>query len=244
MTRSAAADISVAVVVFPGSNCEHDAVQVLSSLGVRAELVWHTERSLEGFQAVLVPGGFAHGDYLRPGAIARFSPVMDAVCEVAARGVPVLGICNGFQVLTEAHLLPGALQRNAGGRFLCDVAECEVVSTSSMLTSGTVTGQRLRLPINHFEGNYTCGRSTLVTLESRGQIPLRYVVNPNGSMGSVAAVANAAGNVVGLMPHPERACNILTGSLDGEILLKSFLQAAANRTGSRGTVAAAAFTGP
>ena len=243
MTQLAESGVAVGVVVFPGSNCEHDAVQALSGLGARAELVWHTQPSLAGFDAVVIPGGFAHGDYLRPGAIARFSPVMAAVCEVAAQGVPVLGICNGFQVLTEAHLLPGALQRNAGGRFLCEFTECEVVSTSSVLTSRAVAGQRLRLPINHFEGNYTCGRSTLLALESSGQIPLRYVVNPNGSMGSVAAVANEAGNVVGLMPHPERACSMLTGSVDGEILLKSFLQAAADRTGSLGAVAAAGITG-
>jgi len=242
MTEASATGVAVGVVVFPGSNCEHDAVQALSSFGARAELVWHTHSSLAGFDAVVVPGGFAHGDYLRPGAIARFSPVMDAVCEVAAQGVPVLGICNGFQVLTEAHLLPGALQRNAGGRFLCMVAECEVVSTASMLTAGAVAGQRLKLPINHFEGNYTCDRSTLLRLESNGQIPLRYTANPNGSMGSVAAVANEAGNVVGLMPHPERACSALTGSEDGRVLLRSFLQAAADRTGAADAVVTAGFT--
>lgn len=241
MTEPASPVVEVAVVVFPGSNCEHDAAQALSGLGARVELVWHTQRSLAGFAAVVVPGGFAHGDYLRPGAIARFSPVMDAVCEAAAAGLPVLGICNGFQVLTEAHLLPGALQANAGGRFLCEVAECEVVSTSSVLTAGAVAGQRLKLPINHFEGNYTCGHETMLALESRGQIPLRYVTNPNGSMGSVAAVANEEGNVVGLMPHPERACDALTGSVDGGVLLKSFLQAAANRTDGAGAVRAAAF---
>jgi phosphoribosylformylglycinamidine synthase subunit PurQ / glutaminase len=241
MTELSPAAVAVAVVVFPGSNCEHDAVQALSSLGARAELVWHTERSLEGFDAVVVPGGFAHGDYLRPGAIARFSPVMNAVSEAAALRVPVLGICNGFQVLTEAHLLPGALQRNRGGRFLCEVVECEVVSTSSVLTAAACSGQRLRLPLNHFEGNYTCGKATLLALESRGQIPLRYVTNPNGSMGAIAAVANEAGNVVGLMPHPERACNVLTGSVDGRVLLTSFLRSAANRTSwTRAALTAAA----
>lgn len=243
MTAARSPTVAVAVVVFPGSNCEHDTVQALSGLGARAELVWHTEHSLAGFDAVVVPGGFAHGDYLRPGAIARFSPVMDAVCEAAAYGVPVLGICNGFQVLTEANLLPGALQRNAGGRFLCEVTECEVVSTSSVLTAGAVSGTRLKLPINHFEGNYTCPPSVLLALESNGQIPLRYVTNPNGSLGSIAAVANEAGNVVGLMPHPERACSILTGSLDGQALLKSFLKAATDRTGAAGAVPVAAVTG-
>jgi phosphoribosylformylglycinamidine synthase len=243
MTGHFGAGVDVAVVQFPGSNCEHDAAEALSGLGARVELVWHTRRSLAGFAAVVVPGGFAHGDYLRPGAIARFSPVMEAVSAAAESGVPVLGICNGFQVLTEAHLLPGALQRNAGGRFLCVDTECEVVSTSSVLTAGAVPGRRLRLPINHFEGNYTCGRETQLELESRGQIPLRYVANPNGSMGSIAAVANETGNVVGLMPHPERACSPLTGSTDGAVLLTSFLQAAANRAGVSGAVRAAAFTG-
>jgi phosphoribosylformylglycinamidine synthase len=243
MTEPLPAGVAVAVVVFPGSNCEHDAVQALSSLGARPELVWHTERSLAGFDAVVVPGGFAHGDYLRPGALARFSPVMNAVSEAAALSVPVLGICNGFQVLTEAHLLPGALQRNVGGRFLCEVVECEVVSTSSVLTGAAFAGQRLRLPLNHFEGNYTCGQSTLLSLESSGQIPLRYVTNPNGSMGSIAAVSNEAGNVVGLMPHPERACSALTGSVDGQVLLRSFLQAAADRARPAGAVSTTTFTG-
>jgi phosphoribosylformylglycinamidine synthase I len=243
MTELSAAGATVAVVVFPGSNCEHDAAEALSSLGARVELVWHTERSLAGFDAVIVPGGFAHGDYLRPGAIARFSPVMNAVSEVAALRVPVLGICNGFQVLTEAHLLPGALQRNAGGRFLCEVVDCEVVSTSSILTAAARPGQRLRLPINHFDGNYTCGKDTLLDLESSGRIPLRYVTNPNGSMGSVAALTNEAGNVAGLMPHPERACSALTGSVDGRVLLESFLQAAVSRTSAAGAVPTATYAG-
>jgi phosphoribosylformylglycinamidine synthase subunit PurQ / glutaminase len=244
VTEGGTDDPNVAVVVFPGTNCEHDVVEALSMLHASAQLVWHTQRSLEGFDAIVVPGGFAHGDYLRPGAIARFSPVMSAVCESAVSGVPVLGICNGFQVLTEAHLLPGALMRNAGGRFLCETAECEVISTSSVLTAATLIGQRLRLPINHFEGNYTCSADLLAALESSGQIPLRYVSNPNGSMGSIAAVANEAGNVVGLMPHPERACTALMASADGRVLLESFLQAAAHRTGRADAVIAAASAGP
>jgi phosphoribosylformylglycinamidine synthase len=235
--------VTIAVVVFPGSNCEHDAAQALTGLGARAELVWHTQKSLEGYDAVVVPGGFAHGDYLRPGAIARFSPVMKAVCEAAEAGLPVLGICNGFQVLTEAHLLPGALVRNVGGRFLCTTVECEVVSTASMLTAGAFVGQRLRLPINHFEGNYTASAETLVALEAGGLIPLRYIDNQNGSMDSIAAVANSAGNVVGLMPHPERACTSLMGSSDGRLLLQSFVTAAADRTGRAGAIHATATTG-
>ncbi len=216
----------IAVIVFPGSNCEHDAVSAVESLGAEARLVWHNERSLEAIDAVIIPGGFAHGDYLRPGAIARFSPVMKAVEELAAAGRPVLGICNGFQVLTESRLLPGALQPNAGLRFLCDVVECEVTSTASPLTAGATEGERLRLPINHFEGNYTCDEATLRRLSESGQIVLRYVVNPNGSVGSIAGVANEAGNVVGVMPHPERASDPLLGSVDGLGLLRSFLQAA------------------
>jgi phosphoribosylformylglycinamidine synthase len=230
--------VNVAVVVFPGSNCEHDAVEALSSLGATAELVWHTTKSLDGFDAIVVPGGFAHGDYLRCGAIARFSPVMDAVREAAEAGLPVLGICNGFQVLTEAHLLPGALLRNAGLRFMCDVVECEVVSISSVLTAGASVGQRLKLPINHFEGNYTCSVAMLRELEAGGRIPLRYVSNPNGSMGAVAAVSSKTGNVVGLMPHPERACSHLTGSVDGQVLLQSFLQAAADEAAMSATAPA------
>ncbi len=215
----------VAVVVFPGSNCEHDAVQSLDALGGEAELVWHTETSLSGYDAVVLPGGFAHGDYLRPGAIARFSPVMKAVRDGAEHGRPTLGICNGFQVLTEAHLLPGALQRNRGGRFICDDVECEVVSSRSVLTEVVPVGRRLRLPINHFEGNYTCSAATLSALYEGGQVILRYSANPNGSIGDVAGVTNEAGNVVGLMPHPERACDLLRGLTDGGVLLESFVQA-------------------
>jgi phosphoribosylformylglycinamidine synthase I len=224
----------VAVTVFPGSNCEHDVSRVLESLGGEAVLVWHTERSLEGIDGVVVPGGFAHGDYLRPGAIARFSPIMAGVHALAAAGRPVLGICNGFQVLTEARLLPGALQANAALRFLCDTVECEVSSAASCVTSAATPGQRLRLPINHFQGNYTCDDSTLRRLSQSGQIVLRYIDNPNGSVGSVAGVANEAGNVVGMMPHPERASDDMLGSIDGLGLLRSFLSAA-GRSGSEGT---------
>jgi len=216
----------VGVVVFPGSNCEHDAVTALRGLGADAELVWHGESEVQGFDAIVLPGGFAHGDYLRPGAIARFSPVMAAIREFADSGGPVLGICNGFQVLTEAGFLPGALQKNRGLKFLCTTVELEVASTRSVLTSGAADGQRLRVPINHFEGNYTCDLDTLRMLEAEDRIVVRYLDNPNGSMGDIAGICNENGNVVGLMPHPERACDELLGSADGAVLLRSFLGAA------------------
>lgn len=217
----------VGVILFPGSNCEHDAVEAVEALGGRAEIVWHGDSKLSHVDAVILPGGFAHGDYLRPGAIARFSPVMGAIEEFAREGGPVVGICNGFQVLTEAHLLPGALQKNRGLTFLCQTVELEVASAASVLTNGVQPGTRLRIPINHFEGNYTCDPATLARLEDQDRIVVRYVDNPNGSVGDIAGVANEAGNVVGLMPHPERAVNPLTGSTDGAVLIGAMLAAAA-----------------
>lgn len=219
---------TVGVVVFPGSNCEHDVVEALRGLGAEAVLVWHGDRSLGSVDAVVLPGGFAHGDYLRPGAIARFSPIMSAISDFAAGGGPVVGICNGFQVLTEAHLLPGALQKNAGSRFLCAPADLVVASTQSALTCTTEVGEVLRLPINHFEGNYTCSPETLAELRAEERVVLRYVTNPNGSMDDIAGVCSAGRNVVGLMPHPERACDPLLGSEDGRRLLGSLLVAAGN----------------
>jgi phosphoribosylformylglycinamidine synthase subunit PurQ / glutaminase len=213
----------VGVVVFPGTNCEHDVVEGFESLGVLADLVWHGSTSLGPFDALVLPGGFAHGDYLRPGALARFSPVMDAVTRFAAEGGPVVGICNGFQVLTEAHLLPGALQKNRVLTFLCQMTDLEVTSDRSALTAGVEVGRRLRVPINHFEGNYTAGPDTLLSLEAEGRVVLRYVTNPNGSAHDIAAVCNRGGNVVGLMPHPERATSLLLGSTDGLVLLRSLL---------------------
>ena len=213
----------VGVVVFPGSNCEHDVVEAVTALGGKADLVWHGDRSLDGFDAVVLPGGFAHGDYLRPGAIARFSPVMSAVAEFAATGAPVIGICNGFQVLTEAGLLPGALQKNRGLKFLCTTVEVEVLTVDSALTRRAEIGQRLRVPINHFEGNYTCDEATLDALQAGDRIVLRYVGNPNGSVADIAGICNEGRNVVGLMPHPERASDPLLGSSDGVVLLRSLL---------------------
>jgi len=217
---------TVGVVVFPGSNCEHDVAEALGSLGAGAELLWHGDTGLGDVDAVVLPGGFAHGDYLRPGAIARFSPIMAAVAEFTAAGGPVVGICNGFQVLTEAGLLPGALQKNRGSRFLCTTAEVVVESTKSALTSAASTGDVLRLPINHFEGNYICSPEVLAELRAEDRVVLRYVRNPNGSTDDIAGVCSVGRNVVGLMPHPERACDPLLGSDDGRRLLGSLLAAA------------------
>ena len=217
----------IGVVVFPGSNCEHDVVESINALGGDADLIWHGDTTIGRADAVVLPGGFAHGDYLRPGAIARFSPVMAAVDRFAKEGGPVVGICNGFQVLTEAHLLPGALQKNRGLTFLCQTETLEVASNGSVLTRGLSEGTRLRVPINHFEGNYTCDERTLDQLRAEGRIVLRYVDNPNGSVGDIAGICNEAGNVVGLMPHPERAVRPLSGSTDGALLLKALLAASA-----------------
>ena len=217
----------VGVVVFPGTNCEHDAVLAVERMGASADLVWHGDTSVAGFDALILPGGFAHGDYLRPGAIARFSPVMEVVARFAAEGGPVVGICNGFQVLTEAGLLPGALQKNRGLRFLCTTVTVRVESSDSVLTSGVAVGTELRIPINHFEGNYTCDAETLARLRAEERVVLRYVDNPNGSVDSLAGVCNEHRNVVGLMPHPERASDPLLGSADGAVLLGSLLDSAA-----------------
>jgi phosphoribosylformylglycinamidine synthase subunit PurQ / glutaminase len=213
----------VGVVVFPGSNCEHDVVESVRGLGGEGRLLWHGDSSLGGVDAVVLPGGFAHGDYLRPGAIARFSPIMQAVGEHAAAGGPVVGICNGFQVLCEAGLLPGALQRNAGLKFLCQPATLRVEAGGTALTTGVEVGTELSIPINHFEGNYTCEPETLAELRSDDRVVFRYVDNPNGSVDDIAGVCSPGRNVVGLMPHPERASHPLLGSTDGVPLLRSLL---------------------
>ncbi len=215
----------VGVVVFPGTNCELDVLDAFERLGAQAELLWHGEATTRGVDAVIVPGGFAHGDYLRTGAIARFSPVMQAVGEHARAGGPVIGICNGFQVLCESGLLPGALQKNAGLRFLCETVALEVVSTRTALTSAASPGQVLRIPVNHFEGNYTCDAETRSVLRADDRVVLRYVDNPNGSVDDIAGICNEARNVVGLMPHPERASEPILGSADGLVLLESVLAA-------------------
>jgi phosphoribosylformylglycinamidine synthase len=219
----------VAVIRFPGTNCEFDVAEAVTALGGSADIVFHDATSLSGADAVVVAGGFAHGDYLRPGAIARFSPVMGPVEDFARSGGPVVGICNGFQVLTEAHLLPGALQKNAGLKFRCGMAELRVESTDSVLTSEARVGDVLRVPINHFEGNYTCSAETLAELRAEDRVVLRYVDNPNGSVDDIAGICNEGRNVVGLMPHPERAISDLLGSDDGRVLVSSLLAAAGVR---------------
>ena len=216
----------VGVVRFPGSNCEFDSIEAVEHLGGTGVLLWHDDTDLSGVDAVIIPGGFAHGDYLRPGAIARFSPIMGAVGRFAAAGGPVVGICNGFQVLTEAGLLPGALQKNNGLKFRCAMAEIQIETSDSILTNQVPVGTIARIPINHFEGNYTCDAETLAELQAEDRIVFRYVNNPNGSVDHIAGICSAGRNVVGLMPHPERASDALLGSADGLDLLSSLLQAA------------------
>ena len=213
----------VGVILFPGSNCEQDVIEAMGLVGADTEMLWHGDATVAGVDAVVVPGGFAHGDYLRPGAIARFSPVMGAVAEFAAAGGPVVGICNGFQVLTEAGLLPGALQKNAGLKFVCAPSRLRVETTDSVLTRSATKGAVLEVPINHFEGNYTCDDETLARLRAEDRVVLRYVENPNGSTDDIAGVCNEGRNVVGLMPHPERAISDLLGSSDGLPLLRSIV---------------------
>ncbi len=206
----------IGVVTFPGSNCEHDTVWALTLAGADAELVWHRDTDLTGLDGVVLPGGFAHGDYLRPGAIARFSPVMAEVARLASEGRPVLGICNGFQILCEAGLIPGAHIANRDLAFICRPVEVEVVDTDSILTRAAEPGRRLTIPLNSYEGAW-------VDPSRAGRVVLRYVDDPNGSQDRAAAVANEAGNVVGIMPHPERASEAVLGSDDGLVLLAGFV---------------------
>ncbi len=208
----------IGVVTFPGSNCEHDTVHTLGLAGADAELVWHRDTDLAGLDGVVLPGGFAHGDYLRPGAIARFSPVMGEVARLADEGRPVLGICNGFQILCEAGLLPGAHIANRDLAFICRPVEVEVVDTGSVLTRAAEPGRRLRIPLNSYEGAW-------VDPTGEGRVVLRYTDDPNGSQDQAAAVANQEGNVVGVMPHPERASEPILGSDDGLVLLRGFVEA-------------------
>ncbi len=217
----------IGVVRFPGTNCDLDTVDALTGIGAGTELLPHDESSLRGCDAVVIPGGFAHGDYLRTGAIARFSPVMDAVMSFARDGGPVVGICNGFQVLTEAGLLAGALRPNAGLAFVCQSQRLTMSSVDHVLGAGLQPSEQLSIPINHFQGNYVCDGETLARLRDNDQVVMRYVGNPNGSLDDIAGICNESRNVVGLMPHPERATSELLGSTDGNKLLQALLAAAA-----------------
>jgi phosphoribosylformylglycinamidine synthase len=216
--------LKVAVVRFPGSNCDMDSLRAAELVGANAFFVWHRDTGLQGADIVILPGGFSYGDYLRSGAIARFSPIMQAVQRHAAEGGPVLGICNGFQILCEAHLLPGALMRNAGLTFVSKPVDVTVERTETVFTSAYTTGARLRLPVAHGDGRFVAGDDTLRMLEAEGRVVLRYVPaseasplqpNPNGSANHIAGISNAAGTVVGIMPHPERVAESLLGAPDG-----------------------------
>ncbi len=214
-----------AVIVFPGSNCDFDLYKAANYIeGIQAEYVWYTSESLDGFDAVLVPGGFSYGDALRAGALAARAPILKALQRAADAGTRVLGICNGFQILTECGLLPGALHRNSGLRFICRTVNLEVSNTATPFTSGYAgrTSTHVRFAIAHGEGNYTCDSDTLHKLEDNGQIVFRYSGdNPNGSVANIAGITNEAGNVLGMMPHPERAMADWMGSADGRILFES-----------------------
>jgi phosphoribosylformylglycinamidine synthase subunit PurQ / glutaminase len=216
------------VVVFPGSNCDHDAwFAVSNNLGQQAEFIWHDATSLGDVDAVILPGGFSYGDYLRCGAIAKFSPVMQSVRKFAASGGLVLGICNGFQILTESGLLPGALVMNCGLKFACKPVPLQVETTKSPFTSNASKGQRLVMPIAHGEGCYIADERTLDQLEAEDRVVLRYLENPNGSMRDIAGILNEERNVMGLMPHPDRASEPLMGSSDGLMILQSMVSAVA-----------------
>jgi phosphoribosylformylglycinamidine synthase subunit PurQ / glutaminase len=214
------------VVVFPASNCDHDACYAIShNLGQRAEFIWHRSTSLNGVDAVILPGGFSYGDYLRCGAIAKFSPVMAAVREFADRGGLVLGICNGFQILVEAGMLPGALLRNRDLRFVCRTVTLRVENTDTPFTSAAKRDQLLHIPVAHGEGCYFADQETLDMLERENRVILRYADNPNGSLRDIAGICNASRNVFGMMPHPERASDALMGSTDGRVIFESMARA-------------------
>ncbi|MFC0189954.1 phosphoribosylformylglycinamidine synthase subunit PurQ [Fictibacillus aquaticus] len=214
-----------AVIVFPGSNCDTDMYHaVADGLGMEAEYVWHTESDLSRFDGILLPGGFSYGDYLRTGAIARFANVMDEVVKAANEGKPVLGVCNGFQILLEAGLLPGAMRRNESLKFICQPEPLVVENSGTMFTNGYEKGEIITIPIAHGEGNYFCDEETLQQLEENKQIVFRYNNNPNGSVADIAGITNKAGNVLGMMPHPERAVDELLGSADGLKLFQSIVK--------------------
>ncbi len=213
----------IGVTVFPGSNCDRDALHAVERMGADPIELWHADPDLKNVDAVIVPGGFSYGDYLRPGAIARFAKVMFPLEDFARSGGPVLGVCNGFQVLTEAHLLSGALLRNTNMRFICDRVRVRIENTGTPWTAGCEVGEELTLPVAHNEGNYFADEATLATLEDEGRVVLRYLENPNGSVNDIAGVCNEGRNVVGIMPHPERVSDPALGSEEGLRILESVL---------------------
>jgi len=232
--------MKVAVLTFPGSNCDYDLYKAVQQVGADPTFVWHRERGLSGYEAVVLPGGFSYGDYLRPGAIARLSPIMEDVIGFARDGGPVLGICNGFQILCEVGLLPGALVRNESIRFSSKDVHLRVERADTLFTTGYVAGQVLRVPIAHGDGNYEADEETLDRLEAEGRVVFRYTdergaatteANPNGSHRNIAGIVNEAGNVLGMMPHPERAMEDVLGSTDGIGLFQSLMTSLSGATG-------------
>jgi phosphoribosylformylglycinamidine synthase len=222
--------MKTAVIVFPASNCDRDAAVALEqATGKKPVMVWHQETDLPDTDLIVLPGGFSYGDYLRSGAMAAHSPVMRAVVERAKAGAPVIGICNGFQILTEAGLLPGALLRNAGLDFVCRMTTLTVENSQSMFTSGFMKGQYVSFPVAHHDGNYYADDETLNRLEGEGRVAFRYVDNPNGSARNIAGVLNDAGNVLGLMPHPERVISPLLGGVDGTRFFMGIVEAAGRK---------------
>lgn len=215
--------VRIGVTVFPGSNCDRDALHAVELIGADPVELWHADPDLKGVDAIIVPGGFSYGDYLRPGAIARFAKVMPALEAFAYDGGPVLGVCNGFQVLTEAHLLPGALLQNINMRFVCTRVRTRIENTDTPWTAGCEAGEELTLPVAHNEGNYFADPETLAELEGEGRVVLRYLENPNGSANDIAGVCNEGRNVVGVMPHPERVSESVLGSDAGLRILSSVL---------------------
>ena len=214
------------VVVFPGSNCDHDCYYAIESVIARpVEFIWHRDTSLKGFDAVILPGGFAYGDYLRTGALAKFSPVMGAIRDFANKGGLVIGICNGFQILAEAELLPGALMRNVGMKYVCKFLQLRTETTNTPFTNGLKKGQLLHIPIGHGEGNYFADASTLKRIEDNDQVVFRYMENPNGSLRDIAGIVNEKRNVLGMMPHPDRSSEALLGSTDGRLIFESMVNA-------------------
>ena len=223
------------VITFPGSNCDHDCYYVIESvIGKPVDFIWHQDTSVNGFDAIILPGGFAYGDYLRTGALARFSPVMKAVAEFAGKGGPVIGICNGFQILCEAGLLPGALLRNVGMKYVCKFLHLRTETTNTPFTNKLKKGQLLHIPIGHGEGNHFADAETLKRLEGNDQVAFRYTdasgqptreANPNGSLNNIAGVVNEGRNVLGMMPHPDRSAESILGSSDGRLIFESMVNA-------------------